>query len=146
MAEARQLTAAWKAGYNHHRPHGSLGYTTPADFAACGAASAPGRTTAAPPLQRHCGLTQPELFYEAGPSSGIDSDSTKAVSLFYPGCCAVIEAGTGPFFHATTPILISGIESQSSDRRSSSRFVNSDSPAFFFAPFVELELSMTSRS
>ena len=65
MAEARQLTAAWKAGYNHHRPHGSLGYTTPADFAARSAASAPGWTPAAPPptpaLQRHCGLTQPEL-------------------------------------------------------------------------------------
>ena len=65
MAEARRLTAAWKDDYNHHRPHGSLGYTTPTEFAARSAASAPGRTPAAPPtappLQRHCGLTQPEL-------------------------------------------------------------------------------------
>ena len=65
VAEARRLTAAWKDDYNHHRPHGSLGYTTPTEFAARSAASAPGRTPAAPPpappLQRHCGLTQSEL-------------------------------------------------------------------------------------
>ena len=61
VAEARRRTAAWKDDYNHHRPHGSLGYTTPTEFAARSAASAPGRTPAAPPLQRHCGLTQSEL-------------------------------------------------------------------------------------
>ena len=34
VAEARRRTAAWKDDYNHHRPHGSLGYTTPTEFAA----------------------------------------------------------------------------------------------------------------
>ena len=62
VAEARRLTAAWKDDYNHHRPHGSLGYTTPTGFAARSAASAPERTPAppppAPPRPRHCGPTQ----------------------------------------------------------------------------------------
>ena len=53
-AEARRLTSAWKEYYNHHRPHGSLGYTTPAQLATCSAASALGQ-------KRHCALTQPEL-------------------------------------------------------------------------------------
>jgi putative transposase len=48
LRAARELTAAWREDYNHHRPHGSLGYQTPAEFAAC-AASAP----AAPALQQH---------------------------------------------------------------------------------------------
>lgn len=34
LAAARRLTAAWREDYNHHRPHGSLGYVTPAEFAA----------------------------------------------------------------------------------------------------------------
>ena len=34
LAAARKLTAAWKDDYNHRRPHGSLGYQTPAAFAA----------------------------------------------------------------------------------------------------------------
>ena len=41
LAAARQLTAAWREDYNHHRPHSSLGYLTPAEFAARCAASAP---------------------------------------------------------------------------------------------------------
>ncbi len=49
MPSARRLTAAWKEDYNHHRPHGSLGYQTPSQFAAACAASAP----AAPALQQH---------------------------------------------------------------------------------------------
>lgn len=48
LSAARQLSTAWKEDYNHHRPHSSLGYQTPSQFAAC-AASAP----APPPLQRH---------------------------------------------------------------------------------------------
>jgi putative transposase len=38
---ARELSAAWRNDYNHYRPHGSLGYRTPAEFAAACAASAP---------------------------------------------------------------------------------------------------------
>lgn len=49
LGSARELTAAWKQDYNHHRPHGSLGYRSPAQFAAACAASAP----AAPALQQH---------------------------------------------------------------------------------------------
>lgn len=65
VTEARRLTSAWKEDYNHHRPHGSLGYLTPSEFAARSAASASGRPPAspapAPPLQQPCGFTQPEL-------------------------------------------------------------------------------------
>jgi len=49
LPAARALTAAWREDYNHHRPHGSLGYQTPIEFAAACATSAP----AAPALQQH---------------------------------------------------------------------------------------------
>ncbi|MFM8275301.1 MAG: integrase core domain-containing protein, partial [Gemmata sp.] len=32
--EARVLGAEWRRAYNHERPHSSLGYRTPAEFAA----------------------------------------------------------------------------------------------------------------
>ena len=51
LAAARKLTAAWKEDYNHHRPHSSLGYVTPAEFAARCVASV--RPTAS--LQQHSG-------------------------------------------------------------------------------------------
>lgn len=53
LAAARKLTAAWREDYNHHRPHGSLGYATPAAFAARCCSSV--RPTAS--LQNSSGLT-----------------------------------------------------------------------------------------
>jgi putative transposase len=67
LTAARRMTSVWKDDYNHHRPHGSLGYLTPREFAARCAASAPGSSTASaapapptiPPLQQHSDLTPP---------------------------------------------------------------------------------------
>jgi putative transposase len=63
LAAARQLTTAWKDDYNHYRPHGSLGYQTPAEFAARCTASATKSLSATPqatsPLQQCSGVTQP---------------------------------------------------------------------------------------
>ena len=65
LTAARKQTTTWKEDYNHHRPHSSLGYVTPAEFAAHCAASAtellPAAPPATPPLQPHNGLTQPVL-------------------------------------------------------------------------------------
>jgi len=51
LAAARKLTAAWGNDYNHYRPHSSLGYVTPVEFAARCAAS----VRATPSLQQHSG-------------------------------------------------------------------------------------------
>jgi transposase InsO family protein len=65
VAAARKLTTAWQDDYNHHRPHSSLGYLTPVEFAARWAASAPKLLSATPqatsPLQQPSGFTQPVL-------------------------------------------------------------------------------------
>jgi putative transposase len=65
LVAARRLTAAWREDYNHHRPHSSLGYVTPTEYAARCAASAPKLLSATPqatsPLQQHSEITQPVL-------------------------------------------------------------------------------------
>ena len=57
LVAAKKLTAAWQEDYNQRRPHSSLGYVTPAEFAARCAAS----VRATPSLQQHSGdpLTRP---------------------------------------------------------------------------------------
>ena len=59
LAAARRLTRSWKEDYNKHRPHSSLGYQTPTEFASQCAAS----VRATPSLQQHTAepVTQPVL-------------------------------------------------------------------------------------
>ena len=53
LTAARRLSTLWQDDYNLNRPHSSLEYQTPAEFAARCAASAP----APPALQQHSDLT-----------------------------------------------------------------------------------------
>jgi len=46
VRDARTLTASWRDDYNTQRPHSSLGYQTPARFAAACAASASAKASA----------------------------------------------------------------------------------------------------
>jgi transposase InsO family protein len=64
LGAARQLTLAWKEDYNERRPHSSLGYQTPAQFAAACAASAP----AAPALQQHTRREETSMIPHSLPS------------------------------------------------------------------------------
>lgn len=59
VSAARQLTTSWKYGYNHRRPHSSLGYRTPVAFATDWTASTP--VAALPPFQQPnpLSVTQP---------------------------------------------------------------------------------------
>jgi transposase InsO family protein len=49
LPAALKLTATWKEGCNHHRPHSSLGYVPPSEFAARRAVT----VRATPLLQQH---------------------------------------------------------------------------------------------
>jgi transposase InsO family protein len=42
LSAARRLTWQWREDYNHVRPHSSLGYLAPAEFAACAASASAG--------------------------------------------------------------------------------------------------------
>ena len=57
LAATKVLTRQWREDYNHHRPHSSLGYVTPTEFAARCAASASVATL--PTLQQHTETPQP---------------------------------------------------------------------------------------
>ena len=65
LSAARTLSSRWQADYNHNRPHSSLEYLTPIEFAARCAVSTPEKTSPtaqpSPPFQQHSGdpLTQP---------------------------------------------------------------------------------------
>lgn len=59
LPTARRSSALWREDYNHHRPHSSLGYFAPAEFAARCAASVRASATPPPSLQQHSGFTQP---------------------------------------------------------------------------------------
>jgi putative transposase len=57
IGHARSAIAAWVADYNTERPHSSLGYATPADFArtiaATGSDAAPDDSSASAPVAHH---------------------------------------------------------------------------------------------
>ena len=60
LHDARAITAASQEDYNHRRPHGSLGFQTPAGFAAACAASASAKASAPAAHAAIClGQTQP---------------------------------------------------------------------------------------
>jgi putative transposase len=61
VKEAQALGTAWRRSYNEVRPHMSLGYRTPAEFARACAASAPASAAPRPALQPHPLINQPIL-------------------------------------------------------------------------------------
>jgi putative transposase len=70
LAAARRLTSSWREDYNHVRPHGSLGYVTPVEFAARCPTSTPELASAtpqqAPALRQGSGITLDRTFIASG--------------------------------------------------------------------------------
>jgi putative transposase len=62
LAAARRLTAVWHEDYDHHRPHSSLGYLTPAEFAA----RCPVSVQATPSLQQDSETSLTQTFIASG--------------------------------------------------------------------------------
>ncbi len=64
LEDARWVVDRWRLDYNHHRPHSSLDYQTPAAFAARWLTSAPQVTSATPqqpaPLRQGSGPMHPD--------------------------------------------------------------------------------------
>ncbi|MBX9654889.1 integrase core domain-containing protein, partial [bacterium] len=58
LREARMRTRDWREDYNNERPHSSLRYMTPAEFAGTCAASGQAMATPPPSLQQHNPFTQ----------------------------------------------------------------------------------------
>ena len=59
VREAQALGTAWRVAYNDKRPHSSLGYQTPSEFARTCAASTAASATPQPPFQQHTSSLQP---------------------------------------------------------------------------------------
>jgi Integrase core domain len=55
LFDARIKVAAWKTEYNEERPHSSLGYRTPAEFARLSAAKSYGKDADFVCLENVCG-------------------------------------------------------------------------------------------
>ena len=55
LKEAKVLAEDYRDYYNHHRPHGALGYLTPTEFAATKALKAP------EPLEQLESIQRPSL-------------------------------------------------------------------------------------
>lgn len=72
LEDARWCVDRWRLDYNHYRPHSSLGYIPPAEFAARWPTSAPGPASATPqqdpPLRRASGVTSnyPDSLIQPG--------------------------------------------------------------------------------
>ncbi len=62
LRDAKALAAGWKNEYNHRRPHSSLGYRTPAAYAATLAGPAVGAPPLPPPRQAKDPLEAPTLI------------------------------------------------------------------------------------
>jgi len=66
LADAKVLTASWKNDYNHRRPHSSLGYVTPAAYAATLRTSLKPAAVGAAPLPSQASAHQPLTLIAGG--------------------------------------------------------------------------------